>query len=74
MISGETLRQLRTVKGIKQKVLAKSLSISQPAYCKLERNICIDGERLKQILIILKCSMAELEEWKKVFISSGITK
>ncbi len=74
MISSETLRQLRTLKGIKQEILAKGLGISQPAYCKLEHNICIDGERLKQILIILKCSMEELEEWKKTFISSGVIK
>lgn len=36
MTSGETLRFLRLLKGVKQETIAKKLGISQPAYSKLE--------------------------------------
>ncbi len=39
MLSGETLRMLRNIRGLKQETLAKKLGISQPAYSKLEKLI-----------------------------------
>lgn len=53
MISGETLRQLRTLKGVKQKTVAKALGISQPAYCKLEHSEQVNDEKLVQVLSVL---------------------
>ena len=61
MISGETLRQLRNLKGIKQKTLAKELGVSQPAYCKLEQSEKINGERLPQLMKVLGYT---IEEWE----------
>ncbi|MGN6163905.1 MAG: helix-turn-helix domain-containing protein [Flavisolibacter sp.] len=51
MISGETLRQLRTLKGVKQKTVAKALGISQPAYCKLEHSEQVNDEKLVQVFL-----------------------
>lgn len=61
MITGETLRFLRIMKGVKQETLAKQLGISQPAYCKLEKKSRIDNERWAQIAHELNCQEDELQ-------------
>jgi transcriptional regulator with XRE-family HTH domain len=62
MITGENLRQLRMLKGIKQEVIAKRLGISQPAYCKLERASTLSELRLKLVLEIMQYTFAEASE------------
>jgi transcriptional regulator with XRE-family HTH domain len=52
MFTGETLRQLRSLKGFKQKEVADKLHISQPAYSKLEKRKKVNGQTPDQIKII----------------------
>jgi len=62
MITGETLKVLRNIKGIKQETMAKSLGITQPAYCKLELSNHINEDKLQKILVILNCTENEVEK------------
>jgi transcriptional regulator with XRE-family HTH domain len=62
MITGENLRQLRMLKGIKQEVIAKQLGISQPAYCKLERASTLSERRLELVLEVMHYTFAEASE------------
>jgi transcriptional regulator with XRE-family HTH domain len=62
MINGSTLRQLRTLKGLKQETIAEKLDISQPAYSKLEKRERINGEKLEQFLKALDYTREELEQ------------
>lgn len=62
VISGETLRILRQLKGMKQEVVAQKLGISQPAYCKLEKSDCINNGKLLQIINVLDYSQDEFEK------------
>ena len=66
MISGETLRLIRIMKGIKQETMAFSLGISQPAYCKIEKRICIEGKKLDRILDALHTTKEDLDYLTKV--------
>ena len=61
MVTGETLRFLRIMKGIKQETLAKQLGISQPAYCKLEKKAEIGKQKWAIILKELDCKEEELK-------------
>ena len=61
MITGKTLRLLRTLKGIKQASLARKLGISQQAYSKIEKCNHLGTERLQTILIAMDCTMQDLE-------------
>ena len=61
MITGETLRFIRNIKGIKQETLARQLGISQPAYCKLEKKERISKDRWEFILSKLNFQEGELE-------------
>jgi len=74
MISGETLRLLRNIKGIKQETMAKSLGITQPAYCKLEHSQYINGEKLQKLLAILNYTEKEIEQLKKFLPPPKISK
>jgi transcriptional regulator with XRE-family HTH domain len=62
MIKGETIRKLRLLKGFSQQQVAKKLSISQPAYCKKEKNEFLTGKSLENILRAIGCTMAEVEK------------
>lgn len=61
-ISGETLRKLRAINGVKQETLAKKLGISQPAYCKLEKTDCINNGKLLQVIDALGYTEEEFEK------------
>lgn len=61
MYSGEILRRLRLIKGIKQKVVAQMLGISQQAYSKVEKQLKVDSERFKTIVLALGSSPKEIE-------------
>ena len=60
MTKGEIIRTLRNLRGIKQSTLASGLGISQPAYSKIEKSESIKSEKLKKILLILKCSEEDI--------------
>ena len=62
MISGEQLRQLRSLHIIVQKAFAKKLHITQQAYSKMERRKLINGERLVQIMEALGYTKEEFEK------------
>lgn len=66
MIQGEIIRKLRNLKGVKQSTLARGLGISQPAYSKIEKSACVKNEKLKQILVILKCSEDDLSSLERI--------
>ena len=61
MISGETLRLLRSLKKLKQKTIANKLGISQAAYSKMEKCKLITGERLEKLLKAINCTLVEIE-------------
>lgn len=63
IISGETLRVLRQIKGIKQQVIAKELGISQAAYSQIERRKYIDYKKFEEILSILGYSNIDFKEF-----------
>ena len=60
LISGTDLQKLRSLKGIKQMTMARSLHISQQAYSKIEHSEKIDKERIKQLLKVLDYTPEEL--------------
>lgn len=66
MITGETLRLLRTWKNLKQKTVADQLGISQPAYSKLEKCKCIKERKLVKLLKAINCTKAELDAFIKI--------
>jgi len=66
MFTGETLRQLRGLKGLKQKTVADKLHISQPAYSKLEKRKKVNGHTLESIKKIFSCSGADIEAFQKL--------
>ena len=66
MLTGEELRFLRTLRGLKRKTMAKRFNISQPAYCKIEKAKSISGEKPVKILSIPGYSLQELETLKKI--------
>jgi transcriptional regulator with XRE-family HTH domain len=67
MLTGDFLRQLRTLRGIKQTVIAKKLGISQQAYSKLEKCKEIDKNREDNLLMILQCNKEDVEDLAKIF-------
>lgn len=62
MINGETLRRLRTSKGLNQKEAAKKLGISPAAYAKLEQSVWLQGAMLQRILNALNCTSTDVEK------------
>lgn len=62
MITGQQLRLLRHLHEMKQETIAKKLKITQQAYSKLEKNDCINGERLNKIISILGYTKKEFEK------------
>ena len=62
MVTGHELRLLRHLHEIKQETLAKKLNITQQAYSKLEKNQCINGKRLHQIITALGYTKKEFEK------------
>lgn len=60
LITGEHIRMLRLIKGLKQETVAKKLGISQPAYCKLEKSEVIDMVKLEQLMTALQCCQKDI--------------
>jgi transcriptional regulator with XRE-family HTH domain len=70
MVTGETLRILRQLKGNKtQKEICSKLCITQPAYCKWEKRRTITDKELEKFLKAINCSREELETFQKFFPS-----
>lgn len=65
MISGDSIKKLRILRGMNQKTISAKLGISQPALSKLEKCKFINGERLSQILKILNCKKEDIEKLKQ---------
>ena len=64
MVSGETLKKLRIIKGASQQQIAAKLGISQPAYSKLEKRKFVNGKSLGRILKALLCTNEDIERIK----------
>lgn len=64
MVSGETLRKLRVLRGSSQQQMAAKLGISQPAYSKLEKRKFVNGKSLDRILKALLCTKEDIERIK----------
>jgi transcriptional regulator with XRE-family HTH domain len=65
MITGESLRILRQLKGNRtQKEISKKMNISQPAYCKWEKRKTVNEEdkRFERFLRAIDCSRSEFEK------------
>lgn len=62
IISGNVIRALRQLKGVKQETIAKQLGISQPAFSLIEKSDYVDSERFEKIISILGYSKTELKE------------
>ena len=67
MNTGETLRQLRTLKGVKQIHIAKELGISQQAYSKIEKRDSIEEDKMRKLLTILGIGEEDANEYAKIF-------
>lgn len=48
MLTGDKLRLLRLIKGMKQQVVAQQMGISQQAYSKLEKRRSLQGNCCKR--------------------------
>jgi transcriptional regulator with XRE-family HTH domain len=59
MFTGENLRQLRLIKGMKQKFVASKLGISQQAYSKLENRDVITDHLLLKVMQSMDCKPEE---------------
>jgi transcriptional regulator with XRE-family HTH domain len=66
MISGEKLRMLRIVKGLKQQFVADRLGITQQAYSKLERKDVISDQVLEKIMLCISCTPEEFNTLLKI--------
>jgi transcriptional regulator with XRE-family HTH domain len=62
MITGETLRQLRLLKGLNKKEAARKLGTTPAAYSRLEQEGWLQGEMLQTILKELGCTTADVEK------------
>jgi transcriptional regulator with XRE-family HTH domain len=61
LVSGETIRRLRQLKGIKQAVAAKRLGITQQAYSKIESCKILSENKLKAVLNIFEITPGDIE-------------
>jgi DNA-binding XRE family transcriptional regulator len=64
--SGQLIRLLRQIKGVKQSVLAKKLGITQQAFSKLENCKSLHTEKLQAIIQALGVSDEDVESAKKL--------
>jgi transcriptional regulator with XRE-family HTH domain len=60
-VSGEELRKLRTLKGLKQETVAIKLGISRQAYSKTERCNNVNIQKAVEILAVFNCTLNDLE-------------
>jgi DNA-binding XRE family transcriptional regulator len=65
IISGNLVRCIRMMKGVKQDTMAKRLGISQPAYSKLEKTSILKSMQIEKINKILQWTIEELEFARK---------
>lgn len=63
---GEILKLIRLQRGLNQKGLGKTLGISQQAVAKLEKKDCLSKGKILAILIALKSSQKEFEDFKNL--------
>jgi transcriptional regulator with XRE-family HTH domain len=63
--TGELIRLLRTLKGIKQEFVAKKLGVKQQAISKLEKCKKVSVCKFEQMIQMFKCNEADVEAAKK---------
>ena len=63
--TGEIIRRLRVLKGIKQTDAATRLGMSQQAFSKIETYPCVDETKARKILAAFACDEQDLENIKK---------
>jgi transcriptional regulator with XRE-family HTH domain len=69
--SGQFIRLLRQLKGIKQSVVAKKLGITQQALSKLENCKKVNYAKIQAIIAVLNFSEEEVEQVKKLFVDAA---
>ena len=69
-VSGEILRKLRLMMGVKQTSAAEKLGITQQAYSKLEKRKTVNNDRIDSVLKALNCGKTELDEIIKLNLPS----
>ncbi len=62
---GRNIERIRTIKGIKQDVLAKQLGIDQSALSRIESSAEVDEDRLQQIADALKMSVESIRNFSE---------
>ncbi len=65
LVTGDDIRRLRNMKGLKQNDAGKKLGIGQQAYSKIECSTDISELKLLQILAAFESSREELDIIKK---------
>jgi len=72
-ISGETLRIWRTMKKMKQSVVAKNINISQQEYSKWENKYVLTETCLSRFILATNCSRQELEAIERMHNPDKLT-
>lgn len=60
IVTGDTIRRLRKIKGIKQADAAKKMGFTQQAYSKIENSQQISTLKLEQLLTAFNSNVQEL--------------
>jgi transcriptional regulator with XRE-family HTH domain len=71
MVTGEDLRLLRILKGIKQTSVANKIGISQQAYSKLEKSDSISKKKIEAILEAIDCNTSDIKKLKRIINSQA---
>jgi transcriptional regulator with XRE-family HTH domain len=72
IVTGEIIRVLRNLRGVKQQTLAGKLGISQQAYSKIEKSNCVESFRAESILKLLDSTSEDLETITKLNLGLSI--
>jgi transcriptional regulator with XRE-family HTH domain len=71
MLTGEELRLLRLIKGLKQQFIASKMGISQQAYSKLEKKNSINASQAEKILHCMNCRQEDVDALDKIHTISN---
>ncbi len=69
--SGQFIRLLRQMRGIKQAVVAKKMGITQQALSKMENRKKIGYEKLETVISLLELSEEDVENVRKLMPGPG---
>lgn len=73
MFTGEELRLLRLLKGLKQQFIASKMGISQQAYSKLEKKNSIKVSQMEKALRCMNCCQEDVDALNRIHNISNET-